>query len=135
MMNVPLSIGLPGVAFPPAGGLREETALNANRVQLHESVPHFGGLTSLCTTLGGKTVRYNWCHKRYDASWDRGTTERTAEKVSEAELAGQGTSGLKGTSIPKTDPKPNEHSMSCCGLMKIQQGMTILRSEKRGMET
>lgn len=71
----------------------------------------------------------------YDASWDRRTTERMVERVSEAELTGQVVNGFKATSIPKTDPKPNEHSTSCCGLIRIQQGMPILRSEKRSMET
>ena len=71
----------------------------------------------------------------HDASQDRRTTERMAERVSEAELAGLGANGFKGTSTPKTDPKPNEHSTSCCDLVRIQQGMTILRSEKRSMET
>lgn len=54
------------------------------------------------------------------------------ERVSEAELVGQVANRFKGTSTPRTDAKLNKHSTSCRGLIRIQQGMPVLRSEEHG---
>ena len=119
-----------GGGFKICSSISSLGCLVNNLLQMH----HLGGWLFM-RQAKMNLVQQLWCHNMYDACWSRRTTEGLVKRGSETELAGQGTNGRRRPSTSRTDPRPSEHSTSCCGFIRIQQRVPVLRAEKRSIET